>query len=88
MVGQGSSDGNGAERQGQQFRTEPVTDRRVSEVLRRKRGAIRQAPLPPGSPSWDDVLDLRLSEIERRANANEPGYRTIRKLLSDKRFDR
>jgi len=60
----------------------------VREVLKGKKASIRQAPLPPGSPSWDDVLDLSLSDIEHRADANEPGYRTIRKLLKNKRFDR
>ena len=60
----------------------------VREILRGKKGSIRQAPLPKGLPSWEEVLDLPLSEIERRANADETGYRTIRKLLKDKRFDR
>ena len=60
----------------------------VREILRGKKGSIRQAPLPKGSPSWEEVLDLPLSEIERRASSDETGYRTIRKLLKDKRFDR
>ena len=63
-------------------------DPTVRQPLQRKKGSIRQAPLPPASPAWDAILDLSRSEIERRANANEPGYRTIRKLLKDKRFDR
>ena len=63
-------------------------ERTVDDVLRGKKGSIKRAPLPPDSPSWDEVLDLPLSELERRADANEPGYRTIRKLLKDKRFDR
>ena len=30
----------------------------VREILGRKKASIRQAPLDPGSPSWDDILDL------------------------------
>jgi hypothetical protein len=30
----------------------------VEEILRLKRAAILRAPLPKGSPSWDDILHL------------------------------
>ena len=63
-------------------------DPTVGKALAGKKGSIKQATLPPGSPGWADLLDLPMSEIERRADANEPGYRTVRKLLKDKRFDR
>lgn len=29
----------------------------VAEILTKKQGGIKQAPLPKGSPSWDDILD-------------------------------
>ena len=58
----------------------------VQELLRLRKGAIKNAPLPPGSPSWDDILDMDWAEVVRRANANEPGFKTIKKLLSDRRF--
>ena len=28
----------------------------VADILQRKLGTIKQAPLEPGSPSWDDVV--------------------------------
>jgi hypothetical protein len=57
-------------------------------MLRRKKASVQDAPLPAGSPSWDDIRGERLSEIDRKARLDVPGYKTIRKLLSDKRFDR
>lgn len=66
----------------------PDNDERVRDILKRKRGGIRQAPLEPGSPSWDDILNLRWEEIVTRADADEPGYRTIKKLLGGGRFNR
>ena len=38
----------------------------VAEILLTKRAAIKNAPLEPGSPSWDDVRALLWEEIERR----------------------
>ena len=67
---------------------QPDADQTVAHVLRGKQASIRQAPLPPGSPSWDDLLTLPMVEVERRANNNEPGYRTVRKLLKDRRFEK
>jgi hypothetical protein len=61
-------------------------DPTVAEVLERRKASIKDAPLPPGSPSWDQIRNLRMSEIDRRARRNVRGYRTIRKLLSDRRF--
>jgi hypothetical protein len=63
-------------------------DPKVSDVLKGKKGSIKQAPLPPGSPSWEDLLDKKMSDIETGANENRPGYKEIRKLLRDKRFDK
>ncbi len=60
----------------------------VSSVMRRKKGSIQNAELPPGSPSWDEVRGMTMREIDEAAKANRPGFRTIRKLLQDKRFDR
>lgn len=60
----------------------------VAEILTRKKSSIRSAPLEKGSPSWDDILDMMWEEVVQRAKQREPGFRTIRKLLSDGRFDR
>jgi len=63
-------------------------DPTVAEMLRRKKASVQDAPLPAGSPGWDEIRDERLSEVERKARLNVPGYKTIRKLLSDRRFDK
>jgi hypothetical protein len=60
----------------------------VEELLRTKQGRIRRAPLDPGSPDWDEILDLAWEDIEERADRNEPGFRTIKKLLNQKRFNK
>jgi hypothetical protein len=60
----------------------------VAEILARKRGNILKVPLVPGSPSWDDIRHLTWEEVERRARNREPGFRTFRKLLTNKRFDK
>jgi hypothetical protein len=65
-----------------------ASDPTVAEILRRKKASIRAAALPPGAPNWDEIQDERMSEIDRKARHNVPGYKTIKKLLSDRRFDR
>ena len=49
---------------------------------------IRQAPLPPGGPNWDDILQKTLKEIKELAKKNAKGYKEIYKLLTDGRFNR
>ena len=63
-------------------------DPSVRDVLQGKLGSIRRAPLPSGSPSWDDISEMTMSEIRAAAKANQPGYKTILKLLTDSRFDK
>lgn len=60
----------------------------VAEILAEKRGSIKGAALDPGSPSWDDIRHLTWEEILHRARQRRPGYQTIRKLLSDKEYDK
>lgn len=60
----------------------------VREILKYKIGSIKTPPLDPGSPSWDDILDLTLEEIEQRAKRREPGYKTIKKLLTAREYDK
>lgn len=60
----------------------------VGQILRGKRSAIRQAPLEPNSPGWDDILRMPWEEVVEKAEADEPGFRTIKKLLGDGRFDK
>jgi hypothetical protein len=60
----------------------------VAEILPCKKASILSAPLEPGSPSWNEIETLSWEEINDRAQQSLPGYKTIRKLLSDRRFDR
>ncbi|HUK72576.1 MAG TPA: hypothetical protein VLW50_28055 [Streptosporangiaceae bacterium] len=59
---------------------------KVSDILKSRKGSIKQAPLPPGSPSWNEIQDMTLSDVQAGANAKLPGYKTILKLLRDRRF--
>ena len=60
----------------------------VADILKRKLGKIRQAPLESGSPSWDDIMGETWKSIKQKASRRKPGYRTFRKLLTDGRFDK
>lgn len=60
----------------------------VADILRRKLGSIKQAPLDPGSPSWDDIRGETWQAIKRKARQRKTGYHTFRKLLIDRRFDK
>ncbi|HYT95633.1 MAG TPA: hypothetical protein VEL76_43340 [Gemmataceae bacterium] len=60
----------------------------VAEILKGKKGSLKQAPLPKGSPSWDEILPLTWEEIDTRAKRRERGYKTIRKLLSDPEYNK
>jgi hypothetical protein len=60
----------------------------VAQILRRKLGSIKQARLPPGSPSWDDIRHLTWAEVVAAKDRSEAGFKTFHKLLTDKRFDK
>lgn len=60
----------------------------VAEILKRKKGSIKQASLPAGSLSWDEFSTLTWEQIEEGARQSRPGFRVVRKLLTDRRFDR
>ncbi|WP_373536334.1 hypothetical protein [Microcoleus sp.] len=60
----------------------------MSEILKGKKGSIKQAQLPANLPSWEDLSEMICEEIERGAEDNISGFRMVRKLLSDRRFDR
>jgi hypothetical protein len=60
----------------------------IREILRAKKGSVRAAPLPVGTPSWNDLENWTWEQLEDGARSNLPGLKTVRKLLSDQRFDR
>lgn len=39
----------------------------VADILKRKKGSVRQAALDPGSPSWDDIMDETWAEVKRKS---------------------
>lgn len=63
-------------------------DETVANILGRKRGTIRNAPLGRGSPSWDEIIEETWAEIKAKARRREAGYKTFRKLLSDSEYDK
>jgi hypothetical protein len=60
----------------------------VAEILRTKKASIKDAALDPGSPSWDDILQLTWEDLTDRAKRREPGYKTIKKLLGSREYDK
>lgn len=61
---------------------------KVADILKRKKASIKQASLPRGSPDWDTFLQMTWEQIDAGARANRPGFKVVRKLLTDKRFDK
>lgn len=60
----------------------------VLQILRRKVASIKQAPLPSGSPSWDDIMYMTWAELVESKDRGETGFKTFHKLLTNKRFDK
>ncbi len=60
----------------------------VAEILAKKKASVRDASLEPGSPSWDDIMDLIWEEVVERAKRRRSGYKTIKKLLGSKEYNK
>jgi hypothetical protein len=60
----------------------------VRDILKGKKGSIKDAPLTPGSPSWNEIQKETQKEIDEEAAENRAGYKVIKKLLSDMRFNK
>jgi hypothetical protein len=60
----------------------------VAEILIGKKASIKDAPLERGSPSWSEIMKATWEDIEVRAKAGEPGYKTIKKLLGSREYDK
>ena len=63
-------------------------DKTVEEILRTKRGSIKNAPKKPGDPNWDLILGMTLREIQELAQKGDKGFARIYKLLTDLRFNK
>ena len=61
----------------------------VQEILKDKKGSIKNAKKPPGTPSWDDLIriGITLDEIQKLAKGDS-GWHAIYKLLTDGRFNK
>ncbi len=66
----------------------PIESDQVSDILKGKKGSIKQAQLPEESPSWEEFSEMTWEQIEKGAEEKIPGFKVVRKLLSDKRFDK
>jgi len=60
----------------------------VVDILKYKKASIKQARLPQGSPDWDAFSQMTWEQVEDGAHANRAGFKVVRKLLTDKRFDK
>jgi len=60
----------------------------VAQILCGKRASIKNAPLPPGAPSWEEVLHMTWEQIVEAARKNKPGFKTIYKLLTKGEYNR
>jgi hypothetical protein len=60
----------------------------VAEILKGKKADIQCAPLDPGSPSWDDIRHLTWEDIQAGAKRGKPGYKTFKKLLGSREYDK
>jgi len=60
----------------------------VAEILTGKKASIKGTALDPGSPSWDDIMELTWEQVRARAKRNVPGFKTIKKLLGSREYDK
>ena len=60
----------------------------VVDILKYKKASIKQARLPQGAPDGHAFSQRTWEQVEDGARANRPGFKVVRKLLIDKRFDK
>jgi hypothetical protein len=83
-----ASQANGGTTSGDGATDVPNQGPTVGDVLGGKKGGIKNAPLPPGSPGWGEINDMPITQVKQNAQNNVPGYKTIWKLLNDGRFNK
>ena len=65
-----------------------LASQRVVDLLRHKKASIKQARLPGGLPEGHEFSQMTWEQVEDGARANRLVSRLVRKLLTDKRFDK
>jgi hypothetical protein len=88
MTNSGPSGGGGGGGSGASGSGHKYSGKTVAEILKGKKASIKNAPLEPGSPTWENIQNVKWEDIDRSAKAGKTGYNTIRKLLTDTRFDK
>jgi hypothetical protein len=53
-----------------------------------KKAGIQNTGLPPGGPGWDEILRMLWEDIVAEAKKHKKWAQTVKKLLTDKRFDK
>lgn len=64
----------------------PEPNTPIKDILKDRKGSIKNVPLKSGELSYDGVSKLTWKELNDGAKAREPGYQTWVKLLNDNRF--
>jgi len=64
------------------------SNKTVEQILKTKKGSIKNAPLPPGGPNWNDLLKKTLKEIKELAQKGVKGYKEIYKLLTQGEYNK
>ena len=63
--------------------------KKVADIIKAyKKGSITHKALPPGGPGWKDILEMVWEDIVQAAKQGKRWARTVKKLLTDRRFDK
>ncbi|HMN16513.1 MAG TPA: RHS repeat-associated core domain-containing protein [Ignavibacteriaceae bacterium] len=69
---------NTVDESGEEGRNQSQDKKLVKEVLKGKKGSIKNAPLPPDSPSWEEIENKTMGEIKDGANKNLPDIKLLK----------
>jgi hypothetical protein len=71
--------------------SEEINDNtKVKDILGHLKGSTQKAPFPKGFPGIqsEEIGEMTLRDVKKAAKQNRPGFKTLKKLLTDKRFRR
>lgn len=61
--------------------------KKICEILKGKKGSVKNAPMPKGFPGWDKIQNMTWEELEAMLGDSEV-WPTVKKLLTDNRFNK